>query len=597
MLREKIIATDFGAAPRHTPAQNGIALRNAMAAAAAVKGVLWIPAGTFQFDFITPASEVVMDGVGTLQQAQTGKVQSGITKAAGGGSLSDFHIRNISFDGARTATPGNAYNAIISIEAGPGETISDISIENCTMRDAQDHFIRFIATGKTGLVQNIRVERCSGITTPAKRSLSGTVSGPVSMDLVRLEQVWDYAIDGDGYGATASFKHIWITNCYGESIRTLADVKRGVSHFTISDCHTKNMYDCHHSVDGSFDGTISNNICEVESAYSGPSTFTNFIEIQGERIDIVGNTCTGGGKVRSGIFVTDYGRPQEHGQGHRSIGVIIRDNRVKDIVGSAYRVLNGVNCVIANNEAENVGAHVCAIESGTGRTDGARPLIAAACKITGNSSRNATYGVKFQGSNHVKGLNPDEHGQDYLHCPGLALADTYANFINEGGYTNLNPNPLLELSSTGANNVMRTDADYYPPALTAQTRPPDVANAVTLFDEVTTAVRVVYCSVHVSATFGQRLYSRVEIKKNTSNNCGLVVQEYDAKGTYLTQAFYGTNQIPEPWTSFMIGHKVSNTRTAYVRIGLLPGASGNTPTTQGATDFANWRIARIGIGR
>lgn len=602
-LREQISITDFGAKTTSTAAQNGVAIRNALAAAAATKGVLWVPGGTFQFDYITPLSDVVIDGVGTLQQAQTGATQGGITKPAGGGPLSNFHVRNISFDGARVANPGYVYNAIISIEAGAGEVVSNISFENLRMQDAQDHFIRVVATDPTGQVQNVRVDRCQGATTSAKRSLGGTASGPVSMDLARFEQTWDYTTNGNGYGATPNFKHIWITNCYAESIRTLADIKRGASHFTIAECHTKNMYDCHHSVDGSFYGTISDNVCEVESTYTGASTFTDFIEVQGEHIDISGNVCTGGGLVNNGIFVTDYGRPQEpNNTGHRSIGVILHDNHIKDIKGSAYRVLNGVNCAIVDNEAENLGAHICAIESGTGRTDGTNPLVAAACKMAGNSSRNATLGAKFQGTGHVKGINLDENGQDFLYCPGLALADTYANFLNEGGYVNLNPNSLLEINSalpagTVNNNLLWTDADYYPNAVAAASRPLNAANAVTLSDEVTNAIRTIYCAAHVTATVNQRVYARVEIKKNTSSNCGLLVQEYDANGNFLSNTFYGTNQAPVAWTAYLIGHKVANANTAYIRIGLMPGSSANDPTTTGTTDFANWRIARIAIGR
>jgi hypothetical protein len=600
LLRERVSITHFGAKASNAAAQNGAAIRAAMTEASSRKCVLWVPAGVFQFDYITPLSDVTIDGEGTLQQVQTATTQGGITKPAGGGSLSNFHVRNISFDGARVASPGYQYNAIMSFEVGAGETISDITFENLRMQDAQDHFIRIVATDKTGLVQNVRADRCRGITTSGKVSLGGTTSGPVSMDLIRFEQTWDYGTGGNGYG-TVNFKHLWVTDCYAEAIRTLADLKRGCSHFTVSDCHTKNMYDCHHSVDGSFYGTISDNVCEVESTYTGPSTFTDFIEVQGEHIDIGDNICTGGGLVNNGIFVTDYGRTQENGVGHRSVGVILHDNHIKDIKGSAYRILNGVNCAIVDNEAENLGAHICAVESGTARTDGTNPLVAVVCKVAGNSSRNAALGVKLQGSGHIKGLNPDENGQDYLYCPGFALADTYANFLNEGGFVNLNPNSLLEINSALAagsvNNLLWTDADYYPAAVLAATRPNGAATAVTLSDESTTVIRQIYGSAHISATAGQRVYARVEMKKNTAGNAGMIVQEYDANGNYLTQAFYGTNQVPTAWTAYIIAYKVTNASAAYVRIGLLPAASSNDATTTGTTDFANFRYSRTAIGR
>lgn len=595
----QVSITDYGAKTGNTSAQNDPCIQAAIEAVfSAGGGVVTVPSGTFLFGTLTPRSNVTISGVGTLKQVQPNtNIQTGIRKAAGAGSLSNFHIRGIGLDGDRQANPGNQFNAIVSIELASGETLDNFSVTDCAMQDAQDHFIRVIATGSTALATRIAVRRNSFITTPTKRSMGGT-SNAVAYDAVRIEQTWDYASGGNGYG-TVNFKQIVIADNYAESVRTLGDIKRGCSYFLIRDNRTKNMFDCHHSVDGSFFGEVINNVCEVESTYAGPSTYTNFIECQAEHVRIAGNVCSGGGKIINGILVTDYGRVEEAGKGHRSRHVTIDGNRIKDITTHAFRVINGDCCSTINNHAENVGGHVATIESGTGKNDPITglPNVASGCRISGNSSKNAALGVRFAGSGHVKGVNPDENGQDYLYCPGLAQADTYANFINEGGYHNMNPNSLLELSGVGNNNVMWTDADFYPPGVAAATRPNGAAYAVTLSDESTSNIRTIYCAEHPAVSQGQRVYARISLKRNTATNYGVLVQEYDASGTFLANAFYGTNQTAVNWTDYVIGHKVTSPNASYLRFGVMPGSSANDPSTTGLSDVANFRIARVGIGR
>ncbi|MGI4846162.1 MAG: hypothetical protein ACRYF7_22970 [Janthinobacterium lividum] len=593
VLRERVTITQFGAKSTNTAAQNGMAIRAAMIEAAARKAVLWVPPGVFLFDFCTPMNNVTIDGEGELKQVQTGAGQTGISKPAGSGSLSNFHIRNIGLDGARVANPGYQYNAIVSIELGANETLEDFSVVGTRMQDAQDHFIRVVPTASTAMTTNIKIRNNRFITTTAKRSLGGS-STPVSMDAFRFEQSWDYGSAGNGYG-TVNGRHFDFSGNYCESIRTGGDIKRGASHYRICGNHTKNMYDCHHSADGSFHGVIAGNVCETEATYTGPSTFTNFIEVQGEHVDISGNVCLGGGKVTSGIFVTDYGRPQENGIGHRSVGVTTRNNMVKDVVGNAFRILNGVGCANLDNYCENVGGHVATIESGTGRTDGAIALVATGCKQAGNRSRNAALGVRFAGAGHVKGVNPDENGKDYLYCPGFAVADTFANFISEGSYEELNPNPLLETTGATPNNIRYFDADFYPQVSTAATTPPGVVNAVTLTDDSATQLRATY--IRVPAVAGDRIYVRSRFKKNSAEACGFVIEERDAAGGFLSSTFYGTSAPPANWTAYMVAHKVANANAAYLRIGYLPAAANNAPALVGATDVAKLQISRTAIGR
>lgn len=593
-LRERVSITQFGAKTSNTAEQNDVALQACMDAVSLVGGgIMRVPAGTFLFSKLIARSNVMIAGSGTLQQVQGPLTQAGIYKASGEGSLSNFRIRDITLDGARVANPGYQYNAIVSFEVGADERLDDISIKGVKFRDAQDHFIRVVAYHSTARGNGFTVRGCTFETTPGKRSLGGT-SGPVSMDAVRFEQAWDYSTGGNGYG-TVHFTNIDVSANRAESIRTLADIKRGSAFFAVMSNFTRNMYDCHHSVDGSFHGVIGSNVCVTDSDYAGPSTFTNFMEAQGAHLIISDNVCYGGGKVSSGIFVSDYGRPQENGVGRRSVAVTLTNNTVKDITGNAYRILNGDSCSIYGGHVENIGGHVATVESGTGRTNGAIPLVATGCTISGVSSKNAALGVRFAGTNHIKGVNPDENGQDYLYLPGFALADTFAHFITDGATDELCPNPLLETTGTAPNNLKWFESDFYPAVSTAATKPPGVINAVTLTDDSTGQLRATY--VLLPATVGNRIYARSHFKKNSANACGIVVEERNAAGATVASSFYGTSAPPAAWTAYMVGHKVANANTAYLRIGYLPAAASNDPAQAGATDVAKLQISRVAIGR
>lgn len=586
---------NFGAKPGNTAAQNDAAIQACIdAVSQAGGGIAYVPPPVFQFNAVQMKNNVVLRVDGTLQQAQTSAMQTGFYKAAGAGSLSNFRVYGHGLiDGARVANPGNRYNAIFSVEVGAGEALENFDVSGIRMQDAQDHFIRIIATHVTARADGVYVGgNCSFVTTPAKRSLGGT-SSPVSMDAVRCEQAWDYGSAGNGYGGV-NFRNIRITHARAESIRTLADLKRGCANFIVADCDTLNMYDCHHSVDGGFDGYIGRLTCRHEASYTGPSTLTNFIEVQMERGVIEGVIAHGGGLVHSGIFITDYGRPQENGIGHPSVGVTVKGSSVKGITGNAYRILNGNNCRLIESYCEDIGGHVASVESGAGRTDGTNPLTASACMVDGISSKNAALGVKFAGTNHVKGVNPDENGQDYLYCPGLADAAVYGNFLNKGGFANLCPNPWLEINP--ANNKLKWFIDPAVTSTLAATKPINAPQAVMINDDTTGNIRQHTVDSFVPAAKGTRISVRLGVKKNTATSFAIVVQEYDAAGTYISNTFYGTTNVPTAWGEVMLSHKAVADNVGYLRVGLIPAASSNDATTVNATDVAYLRIARVAIG-
>lgn len=608
--RPTVDIRDNGAAEAGTHTANDAAIQGCVDAMALIGGGDVLVYGAFDFQTITPKSNVRLVGVrgaSLMRQVQPStNIRTGIYKAAGGGSVSNFHVHGISFDGQRIASPANKFNHIISFDMGSGETLDNFSAIDCDMVDAQEDFIRVLITHTNGRAKKIRVNGCSFVTTAAKRAMVGTAY-PVAMDAVRLEQTYDYATSGNGYGQVV-ITDIDITGNYAESIRTLGDCKRGCKNFVIANNRTLNMYDCHHSVDGSFFGTVANNVGRTESSYTGPGTFTNFIEVQGEHVSVLGNTVDGGGKLVSGIMVTDYGRPEEgSSRGHQSVAVKVLGNTVKGNTLNAFRLINGIGCELLDNTAEDCGAHSASVESGTARNDadGVTPLQSIGCRVSGIKSRGAATGVLIAaGAIGVTcGPCPDENGEDFFDIPTtpgpaalIVSAATYGNFRNEAPPANLIANPFFEWSGAGTTNAAYWETSY-PALVDASTKPPDVPRAVTLNDSNGASLISARNAVAISLTQGRRLYGRIAAKAGTATQWSVYVQEQDSSGTFIANYFYGTTSPAASWTEYVFRHTAVNANCAQVKVHVSPAAASNNATLTGTTDFAHLRVSRSAIGR
>lgn len=590
---------DFGAVGNGTTDDTAAIQAAIDAVNTAGGGVVFFPEGQYVFNGITPKSNVTLQGVRMgsklLQVQPNTATQTGIRKLNGNGSLSNFHVKELFFNGRREQNPGNQFNHIIYIALGANETLENFTVENCDFEDAQEDFIRVASFATTGVANNIRIVGNTAKTTDAKIFTSGTAYAN-SHDLIRIEQVYDYSTGGNGYG-NIQFTNIEISGNYAEKIRTLGDCKRGCAYFQIVNNRTKNIMDCHHSVDGSFHGVVAGNTCETEASFSTfPGTKPNFIEVQGEHINCYGNVCDGGGVVASGIHFTDYGRPQEAGVGHVSVACIIQGNLIKNITSNALRVTNGHHCQILDNAVQTVNNHVASIESGAGNVDPlGNPLVSIACRVSGNKSKGAGLGVVVLGSKHVVGLNPDENGQDYFYSPN-GLVSTYGKFISEG-YTELNPNTIFELSATSVgNNVKWFASSAYPEVTIAATTPYGVPQAVVFNDDSAVNNRRAQIKCNFKAIQNDRFYFRYWMKKNTATAAGLLIQEYTSAGGFLKNTWLGTANVPVDWTEYLFAYKVTEATCDYINVNVVAAENSNNPTATGTTDFANLRISKTAIG-
>lgn len=144
--------------------------------------------------------------------------------------------------------------------------------------------------------------------------------------------------------------------CFGSTAkghRTLADLKRGCEMFSVSQCTTYDMNDCHHSTDGSRNGTFF----AVQGVQTGASYRTkNFIEIQGEDITVDNfsyDANTNGIRTGvAGVLITQYQYPSLTGE-CQSKNIAVTKGNIKNINQHAVRFVNCDKASVDNIYAEN----------------------------------------------------------------------------------------------------------------------------------------------------------------------------------------------------------------------------------------------------
>jgi len=552
--------------------------------------------GVFNIILIEPKSNVRLVGVGpfakiVINNPTTGSATSGVTGLyAESKTITDFHLLNLVIDGNRIANGTNRFEAIVQFRDC---TLTRFSAKNCIFYDPMEDFIRILNQSTNSISKDIEVSGCKFIGT--KFNLAGI--GPYPGNALRTFNIFNVA---SNYGTKTIFNVRFINN-YCEKIRTGADIKRGVAGFIVSDNYTYDMMDCDHSVDGSFKGVISNNICSTSSGFDAVAfaggTNTNYIEVQGEYIVIANNVCeqNGVGKT-NGIFITDYGRPEEAGVGHVSIGITVENNNVNNVNVITYKFSNPHKSKINNNLALDSNVWSIAIDSGITRNDSlGNPLVSENVSITNNVCASS---IITAGTKHSYGGNVDTNGQDPFRFPSGTLLNpvaTLANMFVVSGYSELNTNTDLEISGAAPNNVIGFNN---PEAATvASTIPYDTTNAITAVDTSTTNVRAVEYGRKLSAKQNDKFFVKVSAKQNSSTGgCSVIVQEFDSSDVVTTTAFYGLAVIPSDWTDYMCVHRVSEATTAYVLVKLVPATAFNNPTATGNTDFAKLKIGRTPQG-
>lgn len=293
-------------------------------------------------------------------------------------SYKNISISDITFIGSPPYTH-NTYPQSFYFLAIGNSIIQNLSFKNLTFKGLSNNAILLLANQSKLGFEKVVIDNCKGYGSPdAKKFLVG--------NLVRVMNNSDRQTN---YGIVIA-KDITVQNCYAQYIRTLADIKRGCSNVLIQNNVTKNMHDCHFSIDGSFYCKVLNNksSMDVDFLNNYALTGSNIIEIQGEHIDVIGNS--GGNQKNQGIFVTDYAYPEENHIGHISRYINISKNKINGIKNTGIKILNAEDVSIENNTITNCSHWDIVVDSQTGEMAADRKTKLAANRIT--ISNNITSG-------------------------------------------------------------------------------------------------------------------------------------------------------------------------------------------------------------
>lgn len=553
--------------------------------------------GLFNIGLIEPKSNVKIEGRGpiakiVINNPTTGSDGSGVSGFfANQKTITNFHLSKLTIDGNRIANATNKFDAIVQFRDC---TLSNFSAKKCVFLDPLEDFIRVVNENTNHPSKGIDVIECKFIGT--KFNLNGINNYPGN-----ALRTWNRFNPDSNYGVK-TISEVKFINNYVEKCRTAADIKRGTQDFIVSGNHTFDLMDCDHSVDGSFNGILSNNLCSTSPGFNAISfaggTNTNYIEIQGEQIVIANNVCeqNGVGKV-NGILITDYGTPEESGLGHQSVRISVENNVVNNVNQVSLKFINAYNSKVNNNIAVDENAHSIAIDSGTGRNDEfGNPFVSKNVSIANNTCGSS---IVIGGEKHSYSGNINLNGQDpfsFSSFTALNPVSDSANMFVLGGYSELNTNTDLNLSGSGQNNVV--DFIHFEESLEASTAPYDTVNAITAVDTSTSALRELVYSRKLSAKINDKFFVKISLKQNSSSNgCCIIVQERDSSDAVTATEFYGLVSIPSDWSDYMCVHEVSNSTTAYINVKFAPAASFNFPTSTGNTDVAKFKIGRIPQGQ
>lgn len=284
-------------------------------------------------------------------------------------------IKNLTFE-VKAPYQYNKFPRCIFLSVHHWSIFRNIVFQDLVFKNPSDNAILLLANQGIVGFQDIKVIRCK-----AYGSTDYKAFQPAN-----LIRIFNNSDPKTNYGVVIA-QNILVSNCYAKNIRTLADIKRGCSNVTVDNNTTIDMHDCHHSIDGSFHCTVSNNKSSMSKYFLTNQAYTgvNFLEAQGEDIKILNNQISR--QSKAGIFITDYALPAEGPHaGHQSKNILIKGNVIDSIYdGHGIKILNALDVTIEDNTVRYAKYWGIDIDSKTGRSlDSLTKLEANNIKVINN---------------------------------------------------------------------------------------------------------------------------------------------------------------------------------------------------------------------
>lgn len=275
------------------------------------------------------------------------------------GTFENIEIYNLTIEGSRKEGHFYLYN-LMGCWLNGG-TLRNVKVHDCKFYDNANVSLIFNSINNSSTIENVIVDSCEFICrTNVKDEHLDMGDGNTRT------WVGDGVLFYNEGGPLGHFNisNIKVTNCYGESLRTLADYKRGCKGGVIHNCKTKNIHDCNHSVDGSEDISISDCDC-----YADPNFYpilgqnvgnysTNALELAGTNIRVDNIAITANNRMGDGIFITNY-------DGQVTEDIIINNCTIKDAVHQGIRTLIVNKLSIKNNYIINYAYHGISVSGGS----------------------------------------------------------------------------------------------------------------------------------------------------------------------------------------------------------------------------------------
>jgi len=470
---------------------------------------------------------------------------------------------------SRTWT-GSTVFAGLRCSPNSGVTHSNVQMRNCYLLDPSFHML-FMAPHLSGLVKGVIVENAVADVTSLQYSS-------------RSADVLQCIIEGIDYNHTSTYGLRQILNVQvrggsGRGWRTYADLKRGTSKFVVDGVITEDMSDCHHSVDGAFFGAIDNVVGTQTSALLPTK---NFIEMQGEDITVGAwkyNGTTGLGAIAA-VLVTSYAYPTESATAyHQSKRIDILNGTATGIDQNVVRLQDAIDCTVNGLKVSTSTLSGVSIEHPTTAPNGgantAVPTRNVVDNITGVASV-GTYGVNIAATAIQTRIGNIE---GYLGKVTGNIAYTPIYPDNE------NPNRQMILDSTGfltgwsltASCTVSQNSSC--PAWAAFSVLINGANAAFL-DEA-----ILGNKVRVAA--GDVVNVRASTLFGTATATGILFQELDSTGGFLSNDFQNVPANSSTWTENIIYHMVTGSTCANVRVIILPNTNFNSAVSTGTSYWAD----------
>ncbi|MDM6721323.1 phage head-binding domain-containing protein [Escherichia coli] len=395
------------------------------------------------------------------------------------------------------------------------------------------------------------------------------------------------SIDSPGAYGTYTIKNIFSFGNTAFGHRTLNDFKRGCENWVIDACQTFDMNDCHHSTDGSRRGVfLAGNI----GIQTGKSKATkNFLEIQGENIDVLGGKYVAAATSvagLAGIFVTNYSYPSESTD-FQSQHIRIKNVYVERVNNNAVRIVNGYDINVEDITAVSCNGVGVSFEFVPGLISGIdnqeiKPRFNSVGKIITSSCS----GEVFVANN-----------QDVF---------ITANSQNTGGgfrvgrsdaVHSTNPLPMRSIAGhilANQDRFFQSVISIAPEKTDATTKPVGTPYAFTLNDKNTASVQsLLVATLRVAQR--SAVYVRLWTLSETSISSAVIFRELDSTGNSLSNTAIKLLS-DNSWLERQAIYHVKRSECVAVEVFLAPACDERMDISlTGTTSFADVRVSNYPI--